>query len=219
MEPFSALLALCAGDSPATGEFPHKGQWRGVLMFSLICASINGWVNNREAGDLRPHRTHYDVTVTKQERLWGTYIEFWTTWPLRHFQITGFFSKGSIVDKSTLFKEMVWRWMIDRLLLTHWGRVHICVGNLTTIGSDNGLSPGRRQAITWTNAGILSIGPLRTNFSEILAEIIIFSFKKMYWKVSSVKWRPLCLGLNVLNDRCMGMCYHISKCIPCISIE
>ena len=44
-------------------------------------------------------------------------------------------------------------------VLTHWGRVtHICVGNLTTIGSDNGLSPGRRQAIIWTNAGILSIG-------------------------------------------------------------
>ena len=42
---------------------PHKGQWCGALMFSLICAWINGWVNNREAGDLRRHRTHYDVTV------------------------------------------------------------------------------------------------------------------------------------------------------------
>ena len=42
---------------------PHKGQWRGALIFSLICAWINGWVNNREAGDLRRHRAHYDVTV------------------------------------------------------------------------------------------------------------------------------------------------------------
>ena len=42
---------------------PHKGQWRGALMFSLICAWINGWVNNGEAGDLRRHRAHYDVTV------------------------------------------------------------------------------------------------------------------------------------------------------------
>ena len=42
---------------------PHKGQWRGTLMFSLICTWTNGWVNNREAGDLRRHRTHYDVTV------------------------------------------------------------------------------------------------------------------------------------------------------------
>ena len=59
---FSALLAICAGNSPATGEFPHKGQWRGALMFSLIC-TWNGWVNNRAAGDLRRHRAHYDVTV------------------------------------------------------------------------------------------------------------------------------------------------------------
>ena len=42
---------------------PHKGQWREDLMFSLIYAWINGWVNNREAGDLRRHRTHYDVTL------------------------------------------------------------------------------------------------------------------------------------------------------------
>ena len=65
-------------------------------------------------------------------------------------------------------------------LLTHWGQVtHICVGNLAIIGSDNGLSPGRRQAIIWTNAGISLIGPLGTNFSEILIEILTFSFKKM----------------------------------------
>ena len=42
---------------------PHKGQWRGALMFSLICARINGWVNNGEAGDLRRNRAHYDVTL------------------------------------------------------------------------------------------------------------------------------------------------------------
>ena len=55
---------------PLYGEFtgkrvysPHKGKWRGALMFYLICAWINGWVNNREAGDLRRHRSHYDVIV------------------------------------------------------------------------------------------------------------------------------------------------------------
>ena len=83
--------------------------------------------------------------------------------------------------------------------LTHWGRVtHICVSKLTIIGSDNGLSPDRRQAIIWTNAGLLSIGPLRTNFSEILIEILTFSFEKIRLKVSSAKRRPFCLGLNVL---------------------
>ena len=78
--------------------------------------------------------------------------------------------------------------------------MHICVGNLTIIGSDNGLSPGQRQAIIWTNAGILLIGPLGTNFSEILIEIQTFSFKKIHLKMSSGKWRPFCLDLNVLGN-------------------
>ena len=76
---------------------------------------------------------------------------------------------------------------------------HICVGKLTNIGSDNGLSPGRRQAFIWTNAGILLIGPLGTNFSEFLIIIHTFSFNKMQLKMSSAKWRPFCLGLNVLS--------------------
>ena len=46
---------------------PHKCQWRGALMFSLICACINGWVNNRKAGDLRRHRAHFDVTARNQD--------------------------------------------------------------------------------------------------------------------------------------------------------
>ena len=46
---------------------PHKGQWRGAFMISLICARINGWVNNGKAGDLRRHRAHYDVTVMFSE--------------------------------------------------------------------------------------------------------------------------------------------------------
>ena len=85
--------------------------------------------------------------------------------------------------------------------LTHWGRVtHICVSKLPIIGSDNGLSPGRHQAIIWTNAGILLIGPLGTNFSEISIVIHTFSFKKIHMRMSSGKWRPSCLGLNDLID-------------------
>ena len=83
--------------------------------------------------------------------------------------------------------------------LTHWGwMTHICLNNLTIIGSDNGLSPGRRQAIIWTSAGILLIVPLGTHFSEILIEIQIFSIKKMNFKISSVTGRLFCLGRNVL---------------------
>ena len=94
--------------------------------------------------------------------------------------------------------------------LTHWGQVtHICVNKIIMIGSDNGLSPGRRQVIIWTNAGILLIGPLGTNFSESLIDILTFSFKKMRLKVSSAKWRPFCLGLNVLRASVMDD-FHIN---------
>ena len=105
--------------------------------------------------------------------------------------------------------------------LTHWGKVtHICVSNLTIIGSDNGLSPDRRQAIIWTNAGILLIGPLGISFNENLIGIQTFLFYKMHLKMSSAKWRPFCLGLNVLLtpwDSCdvsailLATCSHVYK--------
>ena len=77
---------------------------------------------------------------------------------------------------------------------------HICVGNLTNISSDNGLSPGRHQTIIQINAGILLI---RTNLNEILTEIHTLPFKKIYLKMSSGKRRLFCLGLNVLNSFAM----------------
>ena len=88
---------------------------------------------------------------------------------------------------------------IHSTLLTHWGQVtHICVSKLIIIGSDNGLSPDRHRAIIWTNAWSLSIEPLRTYFNENVIKIQQFSLKKMHVKMSSAKWRPFCLGLNVL---------------------
>ena len=84
-------------------------------------------------------------------------------------------------------------------VLTHWGRVtHISISKHTIIGSGNALSPDRCQAIIWTDAGILLIWPLGTNFSEILIKIHISSFKKMHLKMSSAKCRPSCFRLNVL---------------------
>ena len=91
--------------------------------------------------------------------------------------------------------------------LTHWGRAtHIFVGKLTIIVSDNGLSPGRRQAIIWTIAGILLIGPLGTNSSEILIGIQTFSFKRMHLKMSSAKWRPFA------RPQCVN-CSKITACL------
>ena len=65
------------------------------------------------------------------------------------------------------------------------------------IGSDNGLSPIRRQAIICTNAGLWSIGPLGTKFSEIVIKVQDFSFTKMHMKLSSAKWWPFCPGREV----------------------
>ena len=84
---------------------------------------------------------------------------------------------------------------------THWGRVtHICFGKPTITGSDNGLSPGRPQAIIWTNAEMLLIWPLGTYFSEMLSEIQTFSLKKIRLKMSSVKCCPFHLCHNVLRS-------------------
>ena len=68
METFSALLALCAGKSPVPVNSPHKGQWRGALIFSFNYAWINDWVNNLEAGDLRRQRVYYDVIVMQMKQ-------------------------------------------------------------------------------------------------------------------------------------------------------
>ena len=105
--------------------------------------------------------------------------------------------------------------------LAHWCRMtHICVSDLTSMGSDDGLSPDRHQAIIRTNAGILLMRPLGTNYSKILIEILIlFSFKKMSLKVSSAKRWPFCRGLNELIENmfislalwlylCLQMAWH-----------
>ena len=86
-------------------------------------------------------------------------------------------------DRRLPIKNHVWKSMLTNLFLTHRGRLTlICGSKLTITGSDNGLAPGRRQAIIWTNAGILLIWHLRTPFREIWIEIHISSCKKCIWK-------------------------------------
>ena len=86
---------------------------------------------------------------------------------------------------------------------------HASVCNLTIIGSDKFLSPGRHQAIILTNAGILLIGPLEQSFSKMLIGIHTFSFKKMHLKITSAKWQPFCPGLN------MSMKWPIPYAVNC----
>ena len=93
-----------------------------------------------------------------------------------------------------------WRYLMLLSLcnpLTHWGWVKHNIVYVT--GSDNGLSPGWLWAIIWTNAGILLIELLGTNFIETLIKSYTFAFRKMHLKMLSGKWRPFCLGLNILT--------------------
>ena len=114
-----------------------------------------------------------------------------------------------------------WRYRVRRFLrnnalgacpsLTHWGRVtHICVSKLTIIGSDNGLSPGRRQAIIWTNAGRLWIRTVGTNLSEIHT----FSLKKnafenVVWEMAAILSRPQCV--NIYTIAIGFVCFVLSR--------
>ena len=138
-----------------------------------------------------------NVASTSTRGQWGTVILFSVKYVR---QPTNLYQWWHDVLSQTKFR---------RVPLTHWGRVtHICVCKLTIIGSDNDLSPERRQAIIWTNAGILLIGPLATNFSEILVEIQTFSLKKVPLKMSSAKCCSFRLGLNALTH--WGLVMH--KC-------
>ena len=140
METFSALLALCAGNSPVPGEFPS--QRPVTRSFDIFF-------------DLRPNKR-----LSKQCGWWFE-TPSWSLWRQCNWSYR---AHGSIP-------------------LIHWGRVtHIYGGNLTFNGSDNGLSPGRHQAIICINAGLVLIAPLGTNFSEILIEIQTFLLNKKIWK-------------------------------------
>ena len=148
METFSALLALCAGNSPVTVNSPHKGQWRGALMFSLIYAWINHWVNNREAGDLRRHHGHCDVNVMNWSVLACRQLTETSVEPESNFNICdpgwcfegssrkvltiqyGTICAGSIhwgrdkmdaISQTTFSRAFSWMEMFEFRIKFHWG--------------------------------------------------------------------------------------------------
>ena len=106
---------------------PHKGQWHGALMFSLICAWINGWINNREAGDLRSHRAHYDVIVMRHIKVNVSETIFavvlWKCW--------------NRTKTDTLFIEQTGRWRgFDHVTYTRLIRTmsRSCIDLISRIG-------------------------------------------------------------------------------------
>ena len=97
---------------------PHKGQWRGTYMFSLICTRINGWVNNDDAGDLRRHRVHYDVTV-----MWPCF-RYWGEWKQYNASQMWIFKPHFCVDDWNIFDVTALIWTATG---GHWLLVNLCI--------------------------------------------------------------------------------------------
>ena len=118
-------------------------------------------------------------------------------------------------------------------LLTHWGRVtHICISKLNIIGSDNGLSPGWRQAIIWTNTGILLTGPLGTKLEWNLNRNVYIFINKYFWKchlkMAVILWWPQCVKWWIVPCRekichrilmyCSRACFTHNFPIHCLTV-
>ena len=136
LEIFSALLALCAGNSPVNS--PHKGQWRGALMFPLICTLINGWRNDREVGDLRRCGAHHDVTVLVTDR-WCTifYVDilnFIQIWISQNFKGECFRFRSAVINWYFSFRGLNVCALIRALWYqTGLYRFIICINRMTCI--------------------------------------------------------------------------------------
>ena len=191
----------------------YRQPWKGVTRcysslghpaITLVMVHVKDWA----PGDKGLAKDHQDTTCpTNQSGPLKYWREHSKTYNIYHYPMAIFclFSASPIVYLSICRHAVDYHIILDCViaspdliwlctkghLLTYWG--------LVIFGSDNDLSPGRRQAIIWTDDGIFLIGPVGTNFSEILSEIHIFSFKKKLFKASSAKWRPFCLGLNMLT--------------------
>ena len=126
METFSALLALCAGNSPVTGEFPTQRPVTRSFDVVLICTWINDGVNNREAGDLRRHRVHYDVTVLiswADGDFFQPYLEFcWCVF----FSLMSVFYFPLSCSLWMIISFLSWSWINSTEHETWWSEIHEC---------------------------------------------------------------------------------------------
>ena len=113
-----------------------------------------------------------------------------------------------VLDMAYFLRYNFYGHLLSSPLLTDWGRVtHICVGKTTIIGSDNGLAPTRRQAIIWTNAGILLIGTLgkklQWNFTRMSFILIQENaYENVVWKMAAILSRPRCVKIYNPEEIC-----------------
>ena len=215
METFSALLAICTRNSPDHGEFPAQRPVTRSFDFFFdlrlnkpLSKQWWGWWFETPSRQLWRHCNVLEqnillLNVAREHMyLWRDFTihTFGEKHPLLWIQ--GRFGCHIAVFHNGVPRLDYWaHWKEEDVVSiqsTHWGQVtHIYVRKLNIIGSDNGLSPVRRQAITRTNAGIWLIGPQGTNSSELLIEMQALSFMKIHVKISSAERLSFCRGFNV----------------------
>ena len=214
-------VEICEQSSKAGDDEPCKVENLGLVLW-VTCITTYLWCHKdfgvtESTQNMNADMCKWEMFWSFQDiciyhaftisSLWSCVTQFWNIF----FQFPSilqiyawFFSRiveiTIVTAKPAILEIDIIHPLLGLFCITHWGRVtHICVSELTIIGSDNGSSPGRRPAIIWNNAGLLLIEPLGTNVSEISIGVHTFSFKKMYLNMSSVKWHPFCLGLNVIT--------------------
>ena len=164
--------------------------------------------------EIKSHKSSLINVLQKHARMWynnATIMLFYQLLPTAWHSVLH-------CSKNDRFR---WNQQIlhTRNIHAHWGRVaHICAGHLTIIGSDKSSSPGRHQAIIWTNVGIMLIAPLGNNSNDIRFDIHIFPFKKIHLNMSSVKLRSFWLGLNVLiTHSLVTLIFTVSVIFVCLA--
>ena len=167
---------------------PHRITWFCLTNYTILVVEL-----------LPQSGAKHRSQISTLAQTWYTNTWYVTSYTPGHHEWIWMKTSPGITNHLLVDYKLHIDGFVSSISLTHRGLVtHICVSNLTIIGSDNGLSPGRRQAVFWSNDGILLNGTIGTIFSELLIKILIFLFKKVHLKVSSAKWRPFCLGLSVL---------------------
>ena len=189
IETFSAYLALCEDNPVVTAVLPHKGHWRETLIFPRICAWANGWINNRDAGELKRHRAHYDVTVLVQQIMALTKVEPLTTGlgHLPEIDSTGNWLLEYSDQKAVLIQD-------ETLLIQniHWSYNYCCAAHFKNISDykfpvehtpnvelqTHGVSYPNQQYLLLLDrndhSGYLSTGPM---YIAYLIITIYFSFR------------------------------------------
>ena len=233
---------------PLCGEFtsdcwisPHKGQWHGALMFSFICARINGWVNNGEAGDLRRHRAHYDVTVISSvDEVWSGLSIFQCMGIIRTLASASIRARVIVLSGNLIFTRHWWSYRCpDSLTVTEIMVTGVCLCKnskfrVTSTSFFHNCSPLFHKHLLYNilcfDIDISSYQFVWSNQWGTIQKISVFEGRNRIKIISWEGWTRLfgsSVNINLNFDKgCMAIWLHLDtgcRCVclcifPCIQI-